>query len=241
MIKNIFLDAGGVILDERIHEKLRAEIITDLINLYISKYTVADYLRDVDEAVFLFVPSVYDYIIWKYSNDEETYKRIRNEYKRQWIISDPELVLMEGINDVIPALSKCFNIGILGQYDRKLIDLLEANDLIKFFTYTYTQEQFNITKPDPRYFEQILSKAKVKAGESIMVGDRIDKDIIPAKQIGMKTVRIKLGLHKNQTARVPEENPDYEFISVHGLLELINVNSQTEPEGCCGCMKTPTE
>jgi hypothetical protein len=31
MIKNIFLDAGGVILDERIFEEISANIITDRI------------------------------------------------------------------------------------------------------------------------------------------------------------------------------------------------------------------
>jgi ribonucleotide monophosphatase NagD (HAD superfamily) len=31
-----------------------------------------------------------------------------------------------------------------------------------------------------------------------MIGDRIDKDVIPAKLTGMKTVRVKVGLHKTQ-------------------------------------------
>jgi ribonucleotide monophosphatase NagD (HAD superfamily) len=41
-----------------------------------------------------------------------------------------------------------------------------------------------------------------------MVGDRIDKDIIPAKMVGMKTIRVKTGIHKNQKPRIPEEIPD---------------------------------
>lgn len=71
--------------------------------------------------------------------------------------------------------------------------LLESNNLTQFFAYTDTQEQFSISKPDPRNFEQMLNKAKVIPAEPIMAGDRIDKDIIPAKQIGMKTVRIRIG------------------------------------------------
>ena len=41
-----------------------------------------------------------------------------------------------------------------------------------------------------------------------MVGDRIDKDIIPAKMVGMKTIRVKTGIHKNQEPRIPNEIPD---------------------------------
>ena len=50
-----------------------------------------------------------------------------------------------------------------------------------------------------------------------MVGDRIDKDIIPAKLVGMKTIRIRTGIHKNQEARTPEEIPD---ITVNELCEI---------------------
>jgi ribonucleotide monophosphatase NagD (HAD superfamily) len=50
-----------------------------------------------------------------------------------------------------------------------------------------------------------------------MVGDRIDKDIIPAKMIGMKTIRIKSGIHKNQEPRTPDEMPD---LSINELNEI---------------------
>ncbi len=73
---------------------------------------------------------------------------------------------------------------------------------------------FLLTKPDPRYFEQILDKAGVEASESVMIGDRIDKDVIPAKQVGMKTIRIKTGLHRNQVARIPNEIADIEIDTI---------------------------
>jgi ribonucleotide monophosphatase NagD (HAD superfamily) len=62
-----------------------------------------------------------------------------------------------------------------------------------------------------------LEKCKCRPEESIMVGDRIDKDIIPAKMIGMKTIRIKVGIHKNQEPRVPEEIPN---LTVEKLEEI---------------------
>jgi putative hydrolase of the HAD superfamily len=41
-----------------------------------------------------------------------------------------------------------------------------------------------------------------------MIGDRIDKDIIPAKIVSMKTIRVRTGIHKNQEPRTPDEIPD---------------------------------
>ena len=57
--------------------------------------------------------------------------------------------------------------------------------------------------------------------QCIMVGDRIDKDVIPAKQVGMRTILIRTGLHKNQQPRIPFEVPDAELDSVLGLAEAI--------------------
>jgi ribonucleotide monophosphatase NagD (HAD superfamily) len=54
-----------------------------------------------------------------------------------------------------------------------------------------------------------------------MVGDRIDKDVIPAKLLGMKTILIRVGLHKNQQPRIPFEVPDAELDSVIGLADAI--------------------
>jgi ribonucleotide monophosphatase NagD (HAD superfamily) len=56
-----------------------------------------------------------------------------------------------------------------------------------------------------------------------MVGDRIDKDIIPAKQLGMKTIRVRWGLHRNQNPRSDEEHPDIELNSVVGLAKSIMI------------------
>lgn len=220
LIQNMFLDAGGVILNEESHEKIRAEIISGLLRSTLDTYSQEDYWNDIEEAVFRFVPSVYDYVIWKNVKDENTYKRVKFEYRKIWKGINPELILMDGMREVIPVLSKKYRIGILGQYGIELRELIKKSNLMDYFSYDNTQEQFNITKPDPRYFEQVLDKASAMADESIMVGDRIDKDIIPAKQIGMKTIRIKVGLHRNQAARVFEEIPDYEYDSIFGLLHL---------------------
>ena len=115
---------------------------------------------------------------------------------------------MDGIIDFLMEFSKNYKIGILGQYGKDFKIFLEENKILQYFSYIEIQDDYNVTKPDPRYFEAVLHKDRCKAEESIMVGDRIDKDIIPAKLIGMKTIRIRTGIHKIQEARIPDEIPD---------------------------------
>jgi HAD superfamily hydrolase (TIGR01549 family) len=217
MIQNVFLDAGGVILNETEFEMNSAIIITQIIKQYNKKYSVENYWKDIEEAVYRFIPKVYDYVLYKSINNIEKYIVSKNKYKSKIRDINTNFELMDGIKDFLIEYSKYFKIGILGQYGNDFKNFLENKDILKYFTYTETQDNYKITKPDTRYYEAILRKCNCKAEESIMVGDRIDKDIIPAKMVGMKTIRITTGIHKNQEPRIPEEIAE---ITVNKLEEI---------------------
>jgi len=216
MIKNIFLDAGGVILDEKLFEENSSLIITKIIKQYHKDYSVKDYWNDVDEAVYRFIAKVYDYVLFKNIRNINEYDKMKKEYKME-IIKFQKFELMNGIKEFLIEYSKQYKIGILGQYGNDFKNYLKNENIIQYISYAEIQDNYNITKPDPRYYEKILEKCNCKAEESIMIGDRIDKDIIPAKMIGMKTIRIKTGIHKNQEARIPEEIPDLTIENINEI------------------------
>ncbi len=45
-----------------------------------------------------------------------------------------------------------------------------------------------VAKPDKRICEIALERSNCKAVNAIMLGERIDNDIIPAKRLGMHTI-----------------------------------------------------
>jgi beta-phosphoglucomutase-like phosphatase (HAD superfamily) len=61
----------------------------------------------------------------------------------------------------------------------------------------------------------------VKPAECIMVGDRIDNDIVPAKILGMRTVLIRTGRHREQQVRLWDELPDAQAVYAAGILRAI--------------------
>jgi FMN phosphatase YigB (HAD superfamily) len=129
---------------------------------------------------------------------------------------------MRGFREEAEAMSGDFDIGIAGQYGKDMLDLLETEDLLQYFRYRFTQDDFAITKPDPRYLEQISEACGVDPQQCIMVGDRIDNDIIPAKQLGMGTVLVRVGLHELQQPRAPSEIPDMEITGIKGLAAAVS-------------------
>ena len=74
-----------------------------------------------------------------------------------------------------------------------------------------------VSKPDRRIFDIALSRAGCKPENAVMIGDRLDNDIAPAKKLGMKTVRVKQGYAKYWTVRSQEEQAD---IEVEALAEV---------------------
>jgi len=215
LLKNIFLDAGGIILNENNFENNMAKIITNIIKEIYPKYSLEDYWKDVDEAVYRFVPRVYDYVLYKHIKNIDDFKasKIRKNIEESKNLKN-NFELVDGIKEFLIVFSQYYKIGILGQYGKSFKNYLEKENVLKYFTYSEVQDDYKVTKPDPRYFEAILKKCNCEAYESIMVGDRIDKDIIPAKQVGMKTIRIRVGIHKNQEPRLLEELPDMTVKSI---------------------------
>ena len=61
--------------------------------------------------------------------------------------------------------------------------------LNKFDTLTFSCD-VGLMKPDHRIFNYTLTNLLIKPEEAIMVGDNTKRDIIPAKELGMKTILI---------------------------------------------------
>lgn len=55
----------------------------------------------------------------------------------------------------------------------------------------------------------------------MMVGDRGDNDVAPAKKLGMKTVCVKQGIHKLNTPKNEFEVPDYTVDTIEELLNIL--------------------
>lgn len=218
MIDTMLLDAGGVILDESEAERVRAEVAVETLRSRVPGYDLDTYWADVNEAVQSHAPRIYRHVIGKYcGSDAAEFQAVWAAYGARWQEKDPGLTLMAGIDGVLRDLSADFSLVIAGQYGKNLLDLLERNDLLRLFLNTLTQDDFKITKPDPRYYEQILARAGRTAEQSIMVGDRIDKDVVPAKVIGMRTIRVRTGIHINQEPRTADELPDADIPDVMGI------------------------
>ena len=91
-------------------------------------------------------------------------------------------------------VAKGYKLGIIANQKPGTAERLESWGLRPYFDVIAASAELGHSKPGKEIFIKALELAGCAAGESVMVGDRLDNDMIPAKAIGMKTVWIKNGL-----------------------------------------------
>jgi len=90
-------------------------------------------------------------------------------------------------------------------------------NLHHIFDVVVTFDDTGERKPAPGPFKKALEKLGVKAGESLMIGDWAERDMIGAKQVGMKTVFAKYG----DTFGTVHSHADYDIDDIAQLIGIV--------------------
>ena len=114
-----------------------------------------------------------------------------------------------------------YKIGVIANQPLGTQKRLEKYGLAKYISLVISSAEEGVSKPDVRLFQKALEKADCKGENAMMVGDRGDNDVAPAKKLGMKTVCVKQGIHKLNTPKNEFEVPDYTVDTIEELLNIL--------------------
>ncbi len=120
---------------------------------------------------------------------------------------------------VLEALkSRGYPLGVIANQLPGTKERLHNWGILRFFDVIAASAERGTAKPDPAIFLWALRKAGCKPRNAVMIGDRIDNDIRPAKALGMKTVRILSG--PTAVYRPADDPSDAVVRSLSELLDL---------------------
>ena len=122
---------------------------------------------------------------------------------------------------MLEILSKKYKLGIIANQSLGTKDRLDNWNIGKYFDVVVASAEAGCAKPDLKIFNLALEQAGCKPNEAVMIGDRLDNDIAPAKQLGMKTVWVRQGFAKYQSVKNIEEQPDYIINSIAEVLDIL--------------------
>ena len=128
--------------------------------------------------------------------------------------------LYEGAVDTVSYLYGKYKLGIIANQVLGTQERIDNWGIGKYFDVVMASAEAGCAKPDSRIFTMALDKAKCDPADAIMVGDRLDNDIFPAKKLGMKTVWVRQGYAIYQSIDDESKRPDHIVDSINELREL---------------------
>ncbi|MCX7750013.1 MAG: HAD family hydrolase [Candidatus Bipolaricaulota bacterium] len=212
MIRAVLLDLGGPVFDEDAEYRSWTDFLLGALaaeGVVVSPEALA---REVAEATARCDPHPYVSAVWTFVRpDLARFRRIRDGFREhtQGYWRDPRgAVLRPEAREVIPQLAERYALGIAANQPVAALRLLAEAGLLPLFRWPHVSEAMGVVKPSPLFFRMILDGLGVRPEEAVMVGDRLDYDVLPARLLGLRTVRVLVGPYARQEPISPLHVPD---------------------------------
>ena len=201
-IKWLFFDVGSTLIDEsKVYE---------------------DRMKKIAELSGTVYGQVYEYAMSFYKKN----KKGDLEAARQLGVELPKWEsqyerLYKDTRDCLKKLSVIYKIGVIANQSLGTCERLENFGIKKYIDLVIASVEEGVSKPDRRIFEIALERSRCKPENAVMVGDRIDNDIVPAKQLGMKTIWVKQGFGSLWNITDESEKADIEVNNLSDILKYL--------------------
>jgi HAD superfamily hydrolase (TIGR01509 family) len=198
MQKWVFFDLGSTLLNEtgRVHERINETAKLLKIDESLFRNQLEQAATTNPYVIHMELPDGAEWVAWA--------KRL-----------DP---LYSDAIPVLESLSKKYQLGIIANHGKDTAKQLKID---KYFTVYAVSESAGYKKPDLHIFQMALMQAFCEPENAVMIGDRLDNDIYPAKKLGMKTIWIKQGFGGMANPQSEEYQADYEINSLTELLRIL--------------------
>lgn len=202
-IKFIFFDVGTTLIDEELAYNHRVYEMIKNTNISFEEFN--------DKRIELSKKGI--------DGNSEAIKYF-NLKKTSWY-SEDEILYDYTIEVLEFLIKKGYKLGIIANQKKGLDIRLEKFGILKYFDIVIASEEVGVSKPDIKIFNIALSKIKCLPQECVMIGDRLDNDIVPAKQIGMRTIWIKQGLAKYYDMSLGNGKADYIVDKLNEIKDIL--------------------
>jgi putative hydrolase of the HAD superfamily len=116
---------------------------------------------------------------------QELALKIANE-----IMVDVEICLNES-KKIFGLLKENYKLGVVSNFYGNLEKICKSIGFAEFLDVMIDSEVVGIEKPHPGIFSLALQKLKVKPENAVVVGDSYERDIVPSKILGCRTIWLK--------------------------------------------------
>lgn len=184
----VFLDIGGVLYDDRVY----AEALRRALREFGAVFDDADYDAEYAAARAAQNGSFRRRLATRFVGPDVDVDELERIASKHWQYPPGGLH-----TDAVPCLESLreagYRLGVIANQPTSVRAALERDGLVPYFEVWGVSDDLGIRKPDPALFVHALQTADVAPDRSVMVGDRLDYDVVPARQAGMRTIWVLRG------------------------------------------------
>ncbi len=116
-----------------------------------------------------------------------------------------------------------YRLGVIANQEPGTKARLDGWGLGRFFSVIAASAELGVAKPNREICLRALELANCRPENAVMVGDRLDNDIRPAKELGMKTIQIRKGIAVFAKPSCEAEIPDFTVDSLSEIISLFYI------------------
>jgi HAD superfamily hydrolase (TIGR01662 family) len=195
----IFFDVGYTLLDETAAWQQRFEMMSKLLATRGMDVPVARMWKLFDDVCREFEPLQWLGLCKRLHINAAEATELGKGY--QHALETPHA----GAVHLLAKLSAKYKIGIIANQSLGTAQRLEKHDMRHYIELVIGSAEAGVRKPDVKIFQMAMQQAGCTAEEAVMVGDRIDNDVAPAKSLGWKTIHVRQGCSRLQMPRSEAE------------------------------------
>ena len=202
-VRWVIFDLGCTLFDETGAFVERCGRLIPLLDDRGIKATTTQLLNLADEAAEAFAPSPFHAVLQQlglsWSEAEVLLKKVpyRHDCERMYA----------HVPDMLEALRGNYKLAVIANQSLGA-ERGCGRDIHHYFDFVLASAELGLVKPDPRIFKLAQERAGCPSGEILMVGDRLDNDVRPAKALGWRTVHVRQSFFRLQRPRNQAETPD---------------------------------
>jgi 8-oxo-dGTP diphosphatase/putative hydrolase of the HAD superfamily len=212
----LFFDMGNTLISEEAATADRIRRFAEVFGRRGMPYSINDIELAYQEASEQFAPYLGRWVLEKLVDDLELRSLIAAEVPYPREMDAP----FDGAVDALRALASHYKIGIIANQPLGSEERLTRWGLMPFVSVCIASAEVGTEKPDPAIFNIALGEAGCSAAEAVIIGDRLDNDIRPARMLGWKTIRVLQGPGRFQVPRDDLDEADLTVPAVKSILPI---------------------
>ena len=207
----VFFDIGGVMYDDTVYARSWMKALRESG----AAFTDEEFEREYVEARAAQSGSFRRRLTRTFLGEDAELAPVEARAAKYWAY--PPTAIYSDVIPCLEALIDRYRLGIIANQPSSVRAAMDRDGLSPYFEVWGVSDDLGLQKPDPKLFSQVLYTAGVAPTRAVMLGDRLDYDVRPAKTAGMRTVWVLRGEAPDDPTPAQLAEPD---ASVRTLAEI---------------------